>query len=159
MATKLFVNGVPRTHTGDAAQPLLWVLRDELGLTGTKFGCGVAQCGACTVHVEGEAVRSCVTPASALAGKRVKTIESLAGADGRLHPVQQAWIEGNVPQCGYCQAGQMMAAAALIARHPRPTDAQIDEALRGNLCRCGTYVRIRQAVHRAAEIATTKGLA
>lgn len=151
--TKLLVNGVPRTHAGDGDSPLLWVLRDELGLTGTKFGCGVAQCGACTVHVDGQAVRACVTPVASLAGRKVTTIEALASADGRLHPVQQAWIEGNVPQCGYCQAGQMMAAAALIARHPRPTDAQIDEALRGNLCRCGTYVRIRQAVHRAAALA------
>jgi isoquinoline 1-oxidoreductase alpha subunit len=153
MATTLHVNGVRRRYDGDAAQPLLWYLRDELGLTGTKFGCGVAQCGACTVHVDGRPVRACVTPVPAVAGKRVQTIEALAGAPGRLHPVQQAWIEGNVPQCGYCQAGQMMAAAALIAAHPRPSDAQIDEALRGHLCRCGTYVRIRQAVHRAAALA------
>ena len=157
--TTLQVNGVRRTASGDGSEPLLWFLRDELGLTGTKFGCGAGQCGACTVHVDGQALPSCTVPVSALAGKRVTTIEALARPDGRLHPVQQAWIEGNVPQCGYCQAGQMMAAAALIARHPRPSDAQIDDALRGNLCRCGTYERIRRAVHRAAELARAGGVA
>ena len=132
----------------------MWVLRDELGLTGTKFGCGVAQCGACTVHVDGQAAKACVLPVGSLAGKRIVTIEGLAGGSSRrLHAVQRAWIEGNVPQCGYCQSGQMMAAAALLARHQRPTDAQIDDAMRGNLCRCGTYERIRKAVHRAAELA------
>ena len=152
--TSLVVNGVTRRYAGDADQPLLWVLRDELGLTGTKFGCGVAQCGACTVHVNGEAARACAVAVGTLGGKKIVTIEGLAGgAKNRLHAVQQAWIEGNVPQCGYCQSGQMMAAAALIARHARPTDAQIDEAMRGNLCRCGTYERIRKAVHRAAELA------
>jgi isoquinoline 1-oxidoreductase alpha subunit len=149
----LTVNGTPRRYAGDPAQPLLWYLRDELGLVGTKFGCGAAQCGACTVLVDGQAVRACVTPVPAVAGRQVTTVEALTGARDRLHPVQQAWIEGNVPQCGYCQAGQMVAAAALIARHPHPTDAQIDEAMRGNLCRCGTYPRIRAAVHRAADIA------
>lgn len=147
------INGVPRPYPRDAQQPLLWYLRDELGLTGTKFGCGAALCGACTVHVDGQAVKSCSVTVAALVGKQVRTIEGLAGPRNGLHAVQQAWIEGNVPQCGYCQVGQMMAAAALIAAHPHPTDDQIDEALRGNLCRCGTYVRIRKAVHRAAVLA------
>jgi isoquinoline 1-oxidoreductase alpha subunit len=152
MATMpLVVNGVRRTHAGDAEQPLLWVLRDELGLTGTKYGCGVGQCGACTVHVDGEAAKACLLPVGSLAGKAIVTIEGLARSQ-RVHAVQQAWIEGNVPQCGYCQSGQMMAAAALLARHARPTDEEIDAAMRGNLCRCGTYERIRKAVHRAAEL-------
>jgi isoquinoline 1-oxidoreductase subunit alpha len=151
--TSLFVNGVPQRYAGDADQPLLWVLRDELGLTGTKFGCGIAQCGACTVHVDGQAAKACALPVGTLAGKKIVTIEGLAGGKNRLHAVQRAWIEGNVPQCGYCQTGQMMAAAALITQHKRPTDVQIDEAMRGNLCRCGSYERIRRAVHRAAELA------
>ncbi|MBJ6727695.1 (2Fe-2S)-binding protein [Geomesophilobacter sediminis] len=128
--------------------PLLWVLRDNLGLTGTKYGCGRALCGACTVHVNGKAVRSCVTPVSAVIGKEVLTIEGLApDAD---HPVQLAWIAEDVPQCGYCQSGQIMSAVALLAANPRPTDADIDQAMSANLCRCGTYPRIRKAIHRAA---------
>lgn len=149
MATvNLTVNGTPRTVDVDPDTPLLWVLRDHLGLTGTKFGCGLAQCGSCTVHLEGEAVRSCVTPVSEAAGKRVTTIEGLS--TDRSHPVQQAWIAEEVPQCGYCQSGQIMAAVALLARTPRPTDAQIDEVMSELLCRCGTYPRIRRAIHRAA---------
>jgi isoquinoline 1-oxidoreductase alpha subunit len=134
--------------------PLLWALRDQLGLTGTKFGCGAALCGACTVHVDGEAVRSCSSPIGLLDGKRVVTIEGLAASVGReLHPVQQAWIEEDVVQCGYCHSGQIMSAAALLAQIPLPTDADIDGALGGNICRCGTYQRIRAGVHKAAEIA------
>jgi aerobic-type carbon monoxide dehydrogenase small subunit (CoxS/CutS family) len=145
---KLSVNG--KTQSVDVAPdtPLLWVLRDHLGLTGTKFGCGIAQCGACTVHVDGEAVRSCVTPVSAVGTKRVTTIEGLS-LEGS-HPVQQAWIGEDVPQCGYCQSGQLMAAAALLAKNRKPTDADIDGAMSGILCRCGTYQRIRSAIHQAA---------
>jgi isoquinoline 1-oxidoreductase alpha subunit len=131
--------------------PLLWAIRDVAGLTGTKYGCGMALCGACTVHVDGQPTRSCVTPVSAVEGRKVTTIEGLS-ADGS-HPVQKAWVELDVVQCGYCQSGQVMAAAALIAEKPKPTDADIDAALAGNICRCGTYQRIRRAVHRAAEIA------
>jgi isoquinoline 1-oxidoreductase alpha subunit len=131
--------------------PLLWVLRDELGLTGTKFGCGIAACGACTVHIDGAPVRACVTPIAALAGKRVRTIEGLAAA-GVDHTVQRAWEELNVPQCGYCQAGQLMSAAALLEEKPSPTDRDIDDAMAGNVCRCGTYGRIRSAIKRAAEL-------
>ena len=143
------VNG--RRQSIDVAPdtPLLWVLRDDLQLTGTKFGCGVAQCGACTVHVDGKPTRACVTPISTVATAAITTIEGLS-PDG-AHPVQRAWVAEDVPQCGYCQAGQIMAAAALLANAPSPTDAQIDTAMRGNLCRCGTYVRIRAAIHRAAE--------
>ena len=130
--------------------PLLWVLRESLGLTGTKFGCGMAQCGACTVHLDGEAVRSCVTPVSRAADKEVTTIEGLPPDVG--HPLQRAWIAEDVPQCGYCQSGQIMSAASLLAKTPRPSDAEIDDAMKGNICRCGTYQRIRQAVHRAAEL-------
>ncbi len=129
--------------------PLLWVLRGELGIKGPKYGCGIGQCGACTVHMNGEAVRSCVVPASAAAGKRIVTIEGLARGE-RLHRVQQAWIDHQVPQCGYCQGGQILAAVALLRRHPHPTDRQIDEAMT-NVCRCGTYVRIRAAIHAAAK--------
>jgi len=148
---RLIVNGT--THEVDAppAMPLLWVLRDLLDLTGTKYGCGQALCGACTVLVEGAPIRSCTTPASAVTGRSITTIEGLA-QDGRDHAVQQAWLEVNVPQCGYCQAGQLMSAAALIDRNPRPSDADIDSAMAGNICRCGTYPRIRQAIKRAAEI-------
>lgn len=128
--------------------PLLWVLRDELGIKGPKFGCGIGQCGACTVHLDGEAARACMVPISAAAGKRVVTIEGLAQG-ARLHPVQQAWIDHQVPQCGYCQGGQILAAVALLRKHPRPTDRQIDEAI-SNLCRCGTYARIRTAIHSVA---------
>jgi aerobic-type carbon monoxide dehydrogenase small subunit (CoxS/CutS family) len=136
----------------DAASdtPLLWVLRDHLGMTGTKFGCGMALCGACTVHLDGTATRSCVLPLSAVEGRSVTTIEGLS-AD-RSHPVQKAWLEIDVPQCGYCQSGQIMSAAALLKTKPNPTDADIDAAMSGNICRCGTYRRIRQAIHRAAEL-------
>ena len=146
---KLDVNGTVREVDAPAEMPLLWVLRDLLGYTGVKFGCGVAQCGACTVHVDGRAVRPCVMPASAVGNRKVTTIEGLS-ADGS-HPVQQAWREFDVVQCGYCQTGQIMAAAALLAANPSPTDADIDAAMAGNLCRCGTYQRIREAVHDAAE--------
>ena len=149
MRFDLRVNG--RQHTVDVAPdtPLLWVLRDTLGLTGTKFGCGVAQCGACTVHIDGAATRACVTPMSAIAkAANVTTIEGLSPTGS--HPLQQAWVDEDVPQCGYCQAGQIMSAAALLARNPNPSDADIDRAMHGNLCRCGTYARIRAAIHRAA---------
>jgi len=147
---KLTVNGVEREVNAPSDMPLLWALRDLLGLTGTKFGCGIAQCGACTVHLDGTPRRSCVTPVSAAAGKRITTIEGLS-ADGS-HPVQRAWAELDVVQCGYCQSGQIMSAAALLAAKADPTDADIDAALSGNICRCGTYQRIRSAVHRAAEL-------
>ncbi len=153
MSVQLQINGqavnVPQA-SGD--EPLLWVLREDLGLVGSKFGCGQAACGACTVHIDGLAQRACVTPCSAAQGKTVTTIEGLSTAP-QWHPVQQAWQELQVAQCGYCQAGQMMSAAALLHNTPKPTDAQIDEAMNSNLCRCGTYPRIRAAVHRAAQIA------
>ena len=144
------VNGAAVTFEGDEDTPLLWVLRDHLQLTGTKYGCGIGQCGACTVHVDGRAQRSCLTPVSAVAGRAVTTIEGLAPNDDELHPVQQAWLQHDVPQCGYCQAGQIMATVDLLNRLPRPTDAEIDANLT-NICRCGTYVRIRNAIHSAAE--------
>ena len=147
-AISFVLNGRSRTVTVAADTPLLWVLRDTLGMTGTKFGCGVAQCGACTVHVDGAATRTCVLPVSSVAGKLVTTIEGLS--PNRSHPVQGAWIEEDVPQCGYCQSGQIMAAAALLAQTAHPTDADIDEAMT-NICRCGTYQRIRAAIHRAAK--------
>jgi len=134
----------------DEATPLLWVLRDSLGLVGTKYGCGVAQCGACTVHLNGSPVRACSLPVSAAAGQKITTIEGLAGKDGKLNAVQAAWIEHDVAQCGYCQAGQIMSATALLQSNPKPTDADIDAAMSGNLCRCGTYTRIRKAIHSAA---------
>ena len=146
----LDVNGKRQQVDAAADVPLLWVLREKLGLTGTKYGCGIAVCGACTVQVDGQAVRSCVTPASAVAGKKVTTIEGLSAKTD--HPVQRAWIELDVPQCGYCQSGQIMSAAALLASKPSPTDADIDDAMAGNICRCGTYQRIRAAIHRAAAI-------
>jgi len=148
--TQINVNGKPIEVEVDPETPLLWVLRDVLGLTGTKFGCGMALCGACTVHLDGEPVRSCQIPISAVAGKPVTTIEGLA--KNRSHPVQQAWIELDVPQCGYCQSGQIMSASALLEKTPQPSDADIDAAMAGNICRCGTYQRIRAAIHRAAEI-------
>jgi isoquinoline 1-oxidoreductase alpha subunit len=148
MAVRFTVNGTPQTVDVPAEMPLLWVLRDTLNLTGTKFGCGMALCGACTVHVDGEAIRSCVTPISAVAGRKVTTIEGLS-AEGS-HPVQEAWKAVDVPQCGYCQSGQIMSAAALLAGNPHPTDADVDAAMTGNICRCGTYQRIREAIHRAA---------
>ena len=150
----LSINGRPRALDVDAETPLLWVIRDYAGLTGTKFGCGIAQCGACTVHVDGAPVRSCVTPASAAVGRQVTTIEGLNGDSAGLHPVQQAWIDEQVPQCGYCQSGQIMAAAALLDRIPSPTDAEIDSAMSGVVCRCGTYPRIRKGIKRAAAAGT-----
>lgn len=146
----LSVNGRSVTFSGDPEMPLLWFLREELRLTGTKFGCGIASCGACTVHVKGAAARSCSVPMASLEGANVTTIEGLAEGDA-LHPVQQAWIEEDVPQCGYCQAGQVMAAADFLERFPNPTDEDIDRNL-DNLCRCGTYYRIRKAIHRAAQL-------
>jgi isoquinoline 1-oxidoreductase alpha subunit len=150
MAIQFILNGKPQSVDVPANMPLLWVLRDTLGMTGTKFGCGMALCGACTVHLEGEAIRSCITPVSGVAGKKITTIEGLS--PDRSHPVQRAWIEVDVPQCGYCQSGQIMSAAALVAQNAKPSDSDIDEAMKGNICRCGTYQRIRQAVHRAAEL-------
>ena len=154
MVITLKVNGASRTVDVAPDMPLLWVLRDVLDLPGTKFGCGIGQCGACTVHLRGRPVRSCSLPVSAVGDAEVTTIEGLS-ADGS-HPLQRAWIEIDVPQCGYCQAGQLMAAAALLARTPRPTDRDIDTAMNGNLCRCATYLRIRQAIHRAADLAAEK---
>jgi len=150
MAITFTLNGASQTVDVNPQTPLLWVLRDVIGLTGTKFGCGMALCGACTVHLNGNPIRSCSTPVSTIAGKSITTIEGLS--PDTTHPVQQAWIEEDVPQCGYCQSGQLMAAASLLAKKAKPTDADIDEALRGNICRCGTYNQIRQAIHRAAEI-------
>ena len=148
--TKLNINGKSVDVDVDPEMPLLWVLRDVLGLTGTKFGCGMALCGACTVHLGGQAVRSCQTPISAVGDQSITTIEGLS--KDRSHPVQQAWIELDVPQCGYCQSGQIMSASALLATKPKPSDADIDAAKAGNICRCGTYQRIRAAIHRAAEL-------
>ncbi len=154
--TTLNINDQSRTTSSPDETPLLWVLRDELGMTGTKFGCGMALCGACTVHVDGQPTRSCVTPAAALSGRAVHTIEHMEhDRVGRV--VQQAWVELNVAQCGYCQAGQIMSAAALLAGKPKPSDADIDAAMAGNLCRCGTYVRIRAAIKDAAAIAVKGG--
>jgi isoquinoline 1-oxidoreductase subunit alpha len=155
MKIKLRVNRSDHTVDVSPDTPLLWVLRENLGLTGTKFGCGMALCGACTVHLDGEAVRSCVTPVRRAAGKEVTTIEGLA-RDLR-QPLQQAWIAEDVPQCGYCQSGQIMAAAELLRENPRPTDADIDDAMTGNLCRCGTYQRIRRAIHLAAQMKAKGG--
>jgi len=146
--TTIDVNGKPHTVGQAGETPLLWVLRDGLGLTGTKFGCGMGLCGACTVHLDGEPVRSCVTPLREVKARKITTIEGLSPAGN--HPLQMAWIAGNVPQCGYCQAGQLMSAAALLRKHPNPSDEQIDEAMSGNLCRCGTYQRVRAAIHLAA---------
>ena len=147
-AVKFTLNGKSQTVDVVPQMPLLWVLRDQLGMTGTKFGCGMALCGACTVHINGQPTRSCVTQVSTVAGKTVTTIEGLSSDNS--HPVQKAWIEADVPQCGYCQSGQIMTAAALVAKTTNPSDNDIDEAMRGNLCRCGTYQSIRQAVHLAA---------
>ncbi len=148
MSIQFTVNGRPATVDVSADTPLLWVIRDVLNLHGTKYGCGIGQCGACTVQLNGQAVRACMTPAASAANARVTTIEGLS-PDGK-HPLQIAWQEVDVPQCGYCQAGQIMSAAALIAKHPHPTDEDIDAGMNGNLCRCGTYPRIRQAIHKAA---------
>jgi aerobic-type carbon monoxide dehydrogenase small subunit (CoxS/CutS family) len=150
---RLKINGQQRIieRELDANTPLLWVLRDELGLVGTKFGCGGGFCGACTVHLNGEPARACQLTAAAVQGMEITTIEGLAGASGALHPLQQAWIDHDVPQCGYCQAGQLMSAAALLKRKRKPSDADIDAAMSGNLCRCGTYQRVRAAIHAAAD--------
>jgi isoquinoline 1-oxidoreductase alpha subunit len=155
MTYSLLVNGQTRTVDVPERMPLLWVLRDALGLRGTKFGCGVGQCGACTVLVDGQPIRSCLTPVSAVGTQRISTIESLP-QDGS-HPLQQAWMEFDVPQCGYCQAGQLMAASALLTATPNPTDQQIDEAMSGNVCRCGTYLRIRAAIKSVAAAAANGG--
>ena len=148
----LNINGTRRAVDVEEDTPLLWVLRDSLGLVGTKYGCGVGQCGACTVHLDGEPMRSCLMPVAAVGNKKITTIEGLD--KNAMHPLQQAWQELDVPQCGYCQAGQIMSAAMLLKQHPKPTDEQIDSAMAGNLCRCATYVRIRAGIHRAAEIAS-----
>ena len=144
------INGEAVSLELDPRTPLLWVIREQLALTGTKFGCGIAQCGACTVHLNGAPIRSCVTPVQAAMDQQITTIEGLRSADGSLHPVQQAWIDEQVPQCGYCQSGQIMTTVALLERSPNPTDAEIDQALSGNVCRCGTYTRVRKGVRRAA---------
>ncbi len=154
MAITFTLNGKSQTVDVSPDMPLLWVLRDTLSMTGTKFGCGMALCGACTVHINGEASRSCMTPIASVAGKKITTIEGLS-ADGS-HPVQQAWMEEDVPQCGYCQSGQIMSAVALLAKKSNPSDAEIDDAMSGNICRCGTYQRIRKAIHRAAAAQTVK---
>jgi len=149
-AISLNVNGKNHALDIDPQMPLLWAIRDFIGLKGTKFGCGIAQCGACTVHLEGKPTRSCVLPVQAIAGKKITTIEGI-GTETNLHPVQKAWIEEQVPQCGYCQSGQIMTATSLLKDKPNPTDADIDAAMRGNICRCGTYDRIRKAIHTAAK--------
>jgi isoquinoline 1-oxidoreductase subunit alpha len=154
MAIKFTVNGQSRELDLDPDMPLLWAIRDHLEMSGTKFGCGMALCGACTVHIDGQPTRSCVTPVSAVESRSVTTIEGLAGAAGRA--VQEAWIALDVPQCGYCQSGQIMSAAALLASNPQPSDADIDTAMAGNICRCGTYVRIRDAIHHAASALASK---
>jgi len=151
MAFTLNVNGKSHTVDADPETPLLWVLRENIKLTGTKFGCGIAECGACSVHIDGQLTKSCITTAASAVGRTITTIEGLS-KDNR-HPVQQAWIEHTVAQCGYCQSGQIMAAAALLARTPDPSDREIDQAMGGNLCRCGTYIEIRAAIHQAAKIA------
>jgi isoquinoline 1-oxidoreductase subunit alpha len=153
--TAFSVNGKPVNLDVDPSTPLLWVIRDHLGLTGTKYGCGMAQCGACTVQIDGEAVRSCVAPVSRAAGKSVTTIEGLSS--DLSHPLQLAWLEEDVPQCGYCQSGQLMSAAVLLREKPQPTDEDIDQAMTGNICRCGTYPRIRRAIHKAAGMAAKAG--
>ena len=154
--TSFNLNGKPVNVEVDPSTPLLWVLRESLGLTGTKYGCGMALCGACTVHLDGQAIRSCVSPLSRVEGRRVTTIEGLS--QNLTHPLQRAWIELDVPQCGYCQSGQIMSAAVLLRENSNPSDEDIDEAMSGNVCRCGTYPRLRRAIHRAAEIAATEGV-
>ncbi|MEL6876583.1 MAG: (2Fe-2S)-binding protein [Pseudomonadota bacterium] len=146
------INGQPQSVDADPAMPILWVVREKLGMTGTKFGCGIAQCGACTVHLDGEPIRSCSMPLAAAEGREITTIEGVSGDDGEMSPVQQAWISEQVPQCGYCQSGQIMAATALLRYNPAPSDEDIDAAMSGNICRCGTYKRIRQAIKVAAGI-------
>jgi isoquinoline 1-oxidoreductase subunit alpha len=147
---QLLINKKTYTVDVDMQMPLLWVIRDIIGMTGTKFGCGIAQCGACTVHLDGVAMKTCLLPVSAAVGKQITTIEGL-GTE-KMHPVQQAWIDEQVPQCGYCQSGQIMAATALLAKNADPSDAEIDAAMQGNICRCGTYQRVRQAIHTAADL-------
>ncbi|NVE93275.1 (2Fe-2S)-binding protein [Altererythrobacter lutimaris] len=156
---KFTLNGEPLTADVDPNMPILWVVRETLGKSGTKFGCGIAQCGACTVHLDGQPVRSCSTPISAAEGRSITTIEGIAGPDGELSAVQKAWISEQVPQCGYCQSGQIMAATALLRDNPRPTDEDIDNAMSGNICRCGTYTRIRRAIKVAAgmEVSQAEG--
>ncbi|HEX7720410.1 MAG TPA: (2Fe-2S)-binding protein [Woeseiaceae bacterium] len=151
MTLKLMINGTSHEVDVEPETPLLWVLRDDIGLTGTKYGCGIAQCGVCTVHIDGRPARACTTTTASAVGKQIRTIEGLS-PDGS-HPVQRAWVEHTVPQCGYCQSGQIMAAAALLARTPEPSDSDIDAAMAGQLCRCGTYPRIRKAIHHAARLA------
>lgn len=151
MAFTLTINGTLHEVDVEPETPLLWVLRDSIGLTGTKYGCGIAQCGACTVHIDGRPVRACTTPAAGAVGRQITTIEGLSADTD--HPLQRAWVEHTVPQCGYCQSGQIMSAAALLARNPNPSDSEIHAAMAGNLCRCGTYSSIRRAIHRAAELA------
>lgn len=151
----LTINGETRDFDVDPSTPLLWVIREQANLTGTKFGCGIAQCGACTVQLDGAPIRSCVTPAQFAVGKSVRTIEGVASANGELHPVQQAWIDEQVPQCGYCQSGQIMAAVALLESNASPDDEDIDNAMKGNVCRCGTYPRIRRGIKRAAVAMST----
>lgn len=155
MTIEATVNGKPARFEGEDDTPLLWAIREQFGLTGTKFGCGIAACGACTVHIDGEPARACSVPIGTVAGKAITTIEGLRSPDGKLHPVQQAWVEAQVPQCGYCQSGQIMAAAALIAKTGTPSDAQVDEAMT-NICRCGTYPRIREAIRAATGQAAAK---
>jgi len=155
MAFKLTVNGKAVTVDVPSEMPLLWVIREVLNLPGTKYGCGMSMCGACTVHVNGVATRSCVTEIAEVNGKQITTIEGLS--TGTLHPLQRAWMDVDVPQCGYCQVGQIMSAAALLKQHPNPTDAEIDSAMEGNLCRCGTYLRIREAIHKAATAGNKSG--
>ncbi len=152
----LQINGQPYELDVDAATPLLWVLREQAGLTGTKFGCGIAQCGACTVHLNGKPIRSCVMPVSAAVNQQITTIEGIASKETGLHPVQQAWIDEQVPQCGYCQSGQIMSAVALLAANPAPGDQDIDAAMSGNICRCGAYPRIRRGIKRASRLLADK---
>lgn len=147
--TKLTINGKPHELDVDASTPLLWVVREQLGLTGTKFGCGMAQCGACTMHLNGTAIRSCVTPLAAAEGQEITTIEGIS-SDGALHPVQEAWIEEQVPQCGYCQSGQVMSAVALLNENPRPSEEEIETAMSGNICRCGMYSRIKRGIQKVS---------
>jgi aerobic-type carbon monoxide dehydrogenase small subunit (CoxS/CutS family) len=155
MTIKLTINGTAREVDVEPETPLLWVLRDNLGLAGTKFGCGIAECGVCTVQLDGRPVKSCTTTAASAVGREITTIEGLSRDNS--HPVQRAWIEHGVPQCGYCHSGQIMAAAALLSRTAKPTDSEIDAAMAGNLCRCGTYLRVRKAIHRAAELMQGSG--
>lgn len=156
MAITFRINGKPTTLDADPAMPILWVVRERLGLNGTKFGCGIAQCGACTIHLDGKPVRSCAVAISEADGREITTIEGIGDSAGGLTPIQQAWVSEQVPQCGYCQSGQIMSAIALLNRYPNPTDEQIDEAMSGNICRCGTYTRIRRAIKQASQTQPSK---